>query len=296
MARIRTVKPDITTSTSAGNISREARLFFVLLLLEADDDGRLEGSAKRLAGSLYPRDNDVGPAKIEKWLAETVREDMVHAYTIGGVRFLQVVNFLKHQKISHPTPSRIPPEPGANPSGDPPENRPNDSGDSPEAFRPDLGKGKEQGKGREGEEEREDAFGFDAFWSAYPRKEAKGEARKAWGKAAKRVDPAVIITGALAYHHDPNRDPAFTAHPATWLNADRWEDDPLPPRPSANGTPTASERSHQAIANVGRMLRERDPSRDDSGRDVIDVAPADGRRAGAGVARHAGEIGPGGDG
>lgn len=71
---------------------------------------------------------------------------------------------------------------------------------------------------------------FDAFWQAYPRKAAKGAARRAWGKARSSTAPAEIIAGAERYRDDPNRNPAYTAHPATWLNGERWHDAPLPAR------------------------------------------------------------------
>lgn len=71
---------------------------------------------------------------------------------------------------------------------------------------------------------------FDEFWKAYPRREAKQAARKAWANAIKAAPAAVIIAGAERYRDDPNRTAEFTAHPATWLNAHRWEDDPLPAR------------------------------------------------------------------
>lgn len=73
---------------------------------------------------------------------------------------------------------------------------------------------------------------FDAFWQAYPQKTAKGAARRAWGRALRAVggEHQRIVDGAKRYRDDPNRDPGFTAAPATWLNGDRWDDDPLPPR------------------------------------------------------------------
>lgn len=72
--------------------------------------------------------------------------------------------------------------------------------------------------------------GFDDFWAAYPRRVAKGAARKAWPTAVKAAgsDPAVVIAGARAYHDSPDREPAYTAHPATWLRAERWTDEPPP--------------------------------------------------------------------
>jgi hypothetical protein len=69
---------------------------------------------------------------------------------------------------------------------------------------------------------------FDSFWDAYPRKAAKGAARKAWEAAIKKADPQSILLAASKFAHDPNRDPQFTPHPATWLNQERWNDEPLP--------------------------------------------------------------------
>lgn len=74
--------------------------------------------------------------------------------------------------------------------------------------------------------------GFDEFWNAYPRKENKGAARKSWAKALAKADAQTIIAAALAYRDDPNREPEFTAHAASWLNGERWDDEPLPARGS----------------------------------------------------------------
>lgn len=72
--------------------------------------------------------------------------------------------------------------------------------------------------------------GFDQFWTMYPRKEAKGTARRSWTTAAKKARAEDIIDGAIRYRDDPNRDDSFTAHASTWLNGERWNDGPLPPR------------------------------------------------------------------
>ena len=70
---------------------------------------------------------------------------------------------------------------------------------------------------------------FAAFWSAYPRKESKGTARKAWRTARRKADAQTIIKAAERYRDDPARKGSareFTAHPATWLNGERWADYP----------------------------------------------------------------------
>jgi hypothetical protein len=66
---------------------------------------------------------------------------------------------------------------------------------------------------------------FDAFWAAYPRKVGKGAARKAWVKAMSKTDRATIMD-AVAKQHWP-ADAQFLPHAATWLNQERWTDEPL---------------------------------------------------------------------
>jgi hypothetical protein len=71
---------------------------------------------------------------------------------------------------------------------------------------------------------------FDQFWKIYPLKVGKGAALKAFLKAIRTTDANIIIKGAQRYKLDPNRSQAYTAHAATWLNAHRWLDEPLPTR------------------------------------------------------------------
>lgn len=78
---------------------------------------------------------------------------------------------------------------------------------------------------------------FDEFWKVYPRKTAKGDARKAWAKAIKAGhSPAAITAGATRFATErQGQDPKFTPYPASWLNAERWGDEPEQPRLQAVG-------------------------------------------------------------
>lgn len=79
---------------------------------------------------------------------------------------------------------------------------------------------------------------FAAFWSAYPRKVGKGQARKAWTTAVNRgVDLVELLRVATEFGEMQRRtrcDPKFIPHPATWLNGERWLDRE-PDRPAAGG-------------------------------------------------------------
>lgn len=74
---------------------------------------------------------------------------------------------------------------------------------------------------------------FNEFWNLYPRKLDKGRARKAFDSAIKRAKLEDILAGVIMYSNDPNRLEEFTKFPATWLNADAWENGPLPYDPRA---------------------------------------------------------------
>jgi helix-turn-helix protein len=103
---------------------------------------------------------------------------------------------------------------------------------------------------------------FAAFWLAYPRKAGKGAARTAWTKARRRgVAPEVLIEGARAYADDPNREDQYTAHPATWLNQERWLDGPLPDRRSGGRAPTAMAGTMARLRQVAGQEPRDDPAR-----------------------------------
>lgn len=70
--------------------------------------------------------------------------------------------------------------------------------------------------------------GFDAFWSAYPRKVSKPQAIKAWRKLSPDTQALTAILAGLERDRRSDqwrRDGGqFIPHPATWLNNRRWED------------------------------------------------------------------------
>lgn len=140
MARIRTIKPDAWHDEDLIAVSRDARLLFAVLITMADDDGRFRPGVGIIFGHGYPEDEDA-LALIPGWLAELTGAGLVHIYEVDGARFACLPGWSKHQRISKPTPSRLPAPPAAsqgNP-GDPRETR--------------SGSGSGRGKGEEGSAE-----------------------------------------------------------------------------------------------------------------------------------------------
>ena len=96
---------------------------------------------------------------------------------------------------------------------------------------------------------------FTEFWNAFPseRKADKPKCAEKFTAAIKAgVEAQTIITAAQRYAADPNRESAFTVNPHRWLNEERWESGPLPPR--AGSDPRANmTRSQRAAADAIQM-------------------------------------------
>jgi hypothetical protein len=97
-----------------GNVSRDARLTFVQLFTLADDEGRLRGNSRMLASLLFPYDDGedghvLTTAKdVEAWMVELEREGCIVRYQIDTAAYVQICNWLIHQKIDKPSKSKIP--------------------------------------------------------------------------------------------------------------------------------------------------------------------------------------------
>lgn len=80
---------------------------------------------------------------------------------------------------------------------------------------------------------------FSEFWDLYPRKTSKIAAERAWTKAVKAVDPAIIIAAipaAVAQWKREQRPLDKVPYPATWLNNGSWEDE-IPEAPQQVASP-----------------------------------------------------------
>ena len=113
MARIRTIKPSFWGDEKIAELSRDARLLFIGLMSMADDEGRFLASHQAIAGYVFPNDANITPVKLRKWMAEIEAQGIVTTYNGGRLKYGAIPGFSKHQRISHPQDSTLPPPPGA---------------------------------------------------------------------------------------------------------------------------------------------------------------------------------------
>ena len=106
----RMIRPGFWTDEKTVTLSYPARLLFIGLWCVADDEGRLEWRPGQVKMLLFPSDQiDLLP------LAEELKAaGLVEVYGAIGKEFMQVCNFLKHQKFDARRPSQFPAQCGAN--------------------------------------------------------------------------------------------------------------------------------------------------------------------------------------
>ena len=239
MARIRSIKPEIRISEKVNSWPVELRYFWIMLWGYVDDYGRGRDNPKLIVADTYPLDDSVSDKDVERWLKILARDEVIRRYVVDGKRYLLVQNWNEHQRPSHPARTVIPvPEPlddaGGEDSGNPPEDFARTSANgSPEqgAVSSDQGAGEQEGSPPTTTVTED----FATAWAEYPIKKERKRAETAYKKALDDATPAEILAGVRKYRDDPERDPKFTKHFSTWLNAGCWDDEP-----SSTAKPSAS--------------------------------------------------------
>lgn len=225
MARIRTIKPEFWQHEDLSALPSETHMLAAALLNYADDEGYFNANPKLVQAACCPL----------RELSVTVHESLNELARIGYLRFGKgddgktyghIITFLDHQVINRPKPSKIKAvgvswsNHGLVSDASPPE-----------------GKGMEgKGTGTVGAKAPLASVEnkFLEFYSAFPKKVAKGAARKSYKSALSRASPDDILAGAKRYAAlRAGQDAKYTAAPAKWLNDDRWLDEIAT---KANGT------------------------------------------------------------
>jgi len=101
---------------------------------------------------------------------------------------------------------------------------------------------------------------FDQFWNYYPRKTDKLAAKRALAKILEQTPNLedAILEGVKRLAEDPNLPEArFIKHPATWIHAGGWENEPYPerrPDPAAQAKELDEFRLKKRLADRARTL------------------------------------------
>jgi len=137
MARKRMLSPEFFSSAPVNELPIPAMVTFAGLWCYFDDFGRGEDDAALVKAAVWPRRRSQTVLKTGNDIDLLVSNKLLCRYEVGGVSLIHSVSWQEHQRISHPTPSKLPPCP---------EHEPDDyaaylrlRGDGRDRFRKDSG-------------------------------------------------------------------------------------------------------------------------------------------------------------
>lgn len=106
MARIRTVKPEFWRHPIYARLPDDVQLLALSLLTMADDEGYFRAEPELIRGDVQPFRENLG--KISRGLRELSNQGWIEVQKHpkqGNIG--RIVNFAKHQRVHHPTPSKL---------------------------------------------------------------------------------------------------------------------------------------------------------------------------------------------
>jgi hypothetical protein len=245
--RIRTIKPEFWRSDDITALAREDRLLFIGLWSYVDDNGVGVDDFRAIAADLFALEDDQKEIRdfVREGLATLSRALLIDRYEVDGRKYIHICSWKKHQRVDRPNKVRYPGPPedrepptsdSKGPSGESREDVASDSRDSPRLEQRNRGITTTAAADA-------DAM-FDEWWSLYPRKVKKEDARKAWRAVLrKKVSPDHLIDAIrrhVAMWRNTNQDPTYIPYPATWLRKGSYDDEleqtylsvvPAPPQP-----------------------------------------------------------------
>ena len=108
MARKRMIDPNIWQSEDFSKLSTLAKLVFIGLFSLADDEGRGRSNPVYLKSSLFPYEEGIRSADIDKTLSEISSNMSVIFYSCDGSSYYSLYKWNDWQKIDRPSESKIP--------------------------------------------------------------------------------------------------------------------------------------------------------------------------------------------
>ena len=210
--RARNIKPGFFENDLLVELPFEFRLLFIGLWTMADKAGRLEDRPKKIKMCVFPADD----VDVDRGLTELHGYGFIERYEVDSVKYIQVVNWKKHQKPHHTEKdSVIPP---LNNGEETVNSRSQDRGNPPDSLIPDSlipDSGADAQKAHTlfppGQALPEYSMEFLQIVELYPRKEG--------------IEDAWIVFKGLKTAHSYPGNPIVLPVLAQWTKSERWTEE-----------------------------------------------------------------------
>lgn len=196
MPRIRSLKPDLWQDAKICRLGRDARLLFLGMITQADDEGRMRASAGVLRGLIFPED-DLRNKQVQGWAEEIQDAGLARFYEVRGEIFAELLGWQRNQRVSHPRSSSIPPFAAHS------REAPEPLVKAPESRVPDKDKEEDKEQTHATLAGASMASVWAAFEKHHPRAQLTPERRSLIGRRLKQFSPELLIAAIEGNHLSP---------------------------------------------------------------------------------------------
>ena len=220
----RIIKESICTSDSIDSLGWFEEVLFYRLIVNCDDFGRFDGRIAVIKNRLFPLKENLTLKNVEAAINKLARTGLISLYyDVDGKPFLLLPTWNEHQNVRakrsrYPEPVNICKQMISDES----RCSRNPIQSNPNPIRESESESESNAAARKAEREK----AFADFWTAYPRKVGKQDARKAFEKVP--FDALSALIPAVEQQKKSKQwkkdDGQYIPNPATWLNQGRWED------------------------------------------------------------------------
>ena len=110
MARKRSINPSFWSNDKLTCYPRDVRLLYIGLFSNADDKGRLPGSARRIRGIVFPHDEGLTDTQVEDWLQLLTKGKRINRWEENGEIYIEFPpsTWDTEQKMNYRAVSKLP--------------------------------------------------------------------------------------------------------------------------------------------------------------------------------------------
>ena len=219
----RLIRDELLTSERYWSVSNDAKLFYIHILLNADDTARFSGKNFTLRSSCFPS-QPVEEKHIERMLDELHAHDLIRLYTVKNERFIFVPRFKQRLRFIN---SKYPEPPNeindlSVEKSDSRRTQDRPKTDSSQQKRREEKRREENKKNRSSK--MTDPL-FEEFWDAYSKKVGKQNAVKEWQKVSPDSELAALMIEQAKATVIAKPDQKYRKDPERWIKGRHWEDD-----------------------------------------------------------------------
>lgn len=85
-----------------------AQMLQIGIITHADDQGRIKANPSFLRNQIFPDNEEIANADIQKWLGLMAKNGTIFVYTVDEKQYAQLLNWWKYQSLQYASPSQFP--------------------------------------------------------------------------------------------------------------------------------------------------------------------------------------------